>query len=253
MRQPNIYMYATTHLSLQKRITRILVLTCFILFTALSVSAQYHHRQSEALTYGGGSNGDPDPNGWGLSLSGGYESLTGDAGSGFKGAPVFSLSLTRNWNNFTFNGTVGYASHKPKVDTSFIFVDNTEVGYVKLSNFNTLQFYVGAAYNIPIADAANFYIGANVGGYDNSLTYVAESEFSPTITTGKFSGTQLFFAPKLGINFIISSHVTFSIEGKYNVVSSSSAKTAAQTDSAYTYSVGSFKSYTVTGALNFVF
>jgi len=244
-------MHLNTCPSLLKRITKALSLSCFILLMAFSASAQ--HRQSDALTYGGGGNGDPDPNAWGLSLSGGYESLTGDAGSGFKGAPVFSLSLTRNWNNFTFNGTVGYASHKPKVDTSLIFADNTEVGYVKLSNFNTLQLYVGAAYNIAIADAANFYIGANIGGYDNSLSYTAASVLSPTVMSDKFSGTQLFIAPKLGINFVISSHVTFSVEGKYNIISSSSTKTSAQTDSTYTYNIGSFKSYSVTGALNFIF
>lgn len=244
-------MHLNTYPSLQKRIIRALALSCFILLTALAASAQ--HRQRDALTYGGGSNGDPDPNGWGLSFSGGYESLKGDAGNSFKGAPVFSLSLTRNWNNFTFNGTVGYASHKPKVDTSFIFIDNTEVGYVKFSNFNTLQFYVGAAYNIPVADAAGIYIGANVGGYDNSLSYTSASELSPTITTSKFSGTQLFFAPKFGIDFVISSHVTVSVEGKYNVISNSSTKTSAQADSSYTYSIGSFKSYSVTGALNIIF
>lgn len=237
--------------SLSKRIARALSLSCFILLVAFSANAQ--RRQSDALTYGGGGNGDPDPNAWGLSLSGGYESLTGDAGSGFKGAPVFSLSLTRSWNNFTFNGTAGYASHKPKVDTSFIFVNSTQVGYVKLSNFNTLQLYVGAAYNIPVADAANFYIGANVGAYNNSLSYTSASVLSPTVTSDKFSGTQLFFAPKLGLNFVISPHLTFAIEGKYNIISSSSAKTSAQADSTYTYSIGSFKSYSVTGALNFLF
>lgn len=244
-------MHLNTCPSLQKKIIKLLMLICFILFSALTANAQRH--ASDALTYGGGGNGDPDPNAWGLSLSGGYESLTGDAGSGFKGAPVFSLSITRNWNNFTFNGTVGYASHKPKLDTSFIFVNSTEVGYVKLSNFNTLQFYAGAAYNIAVADAANFYIGANVGAYNNSLSYSSASEFSPTVTSDKFSGTQLFFAPKLGLNFVISPHVTFSVEGKYNIISSSSTKTSAQADSTYTYSIGAFKSYTVTGALNFIF
>ncbi len=246
-------MHLDNYLLIQKRITKLLAVACFMLLTTFAANAQ--HRQSDALTYGGGGDGGPDPTAWGISVSGGYETLTGPPNSSYKGAPVFSLSLTKNWNNFTFNGTVGYASHKPKADTSFIYIDDTEVGYVKFGNFNTLQFYVGAAYNIPVADEANFYIGANLGGYDNSLSYTSATILSPDVTSGKFSGTQVFFAPKAGISFLISSHVTFSIEGRYNVVSGSSTKTSAdaETASSYSYSVGSFKSFAATGALNFIF
>jgi hypothetical protein len=228
-----------------------------LVFTALILClfsvAKAQHRTSAGLSYGGGGSGEPDPFAWGMSISGGYEALTGDARGTYAGAPVFSLSLTRNWNDFTFNGTIGYASHKPKSDTAFVYADDTEIGYVKYNDFNTLQFYVGAAYNIPVADIVKFYLGANLGAYRNSLSYVSSS--ADGTLTGNFSGTQAFFAPKAGFNFQISPSVSFSVEAKYNIVSKSSGTTSADSTSTsnYTYNIGSFKTFSVTGALNFLF
>jgi hypothetical protein len=234
----------------QKTVKFLFLLT---LIFCLCNAANAQRRQSDALTYGGGGGGDPDPNAWGLSVSGGYETLTGDAGSGFKGAPVISLSLTRNNNNFTYSFTMGYASHNPKSDTSNIDIDGTTFGYIKYGNFNTFQVYGGVAYNIPIADEANLYLGLNAGEYASSMSYSVIT--TEDTESGDFSGIQAFVAPKVGINFLISPHASFAIEAKYNFIQSSSSTTSSDAESgtSYSYSVGAFKSYTVSGAFNFYF
>jgi hypothetical protein len=222
-------------------------LVCFMILTAISANAQ--QRQSDALTYGGGGNGGPDPNGWGLSVSGGYEGPTGPMRSYYGGAPALSVSLLKNWNGFTFNGTVGYASFKPKQDTAYIDVDGTQVGYVKYYNYNSLEFFVGGAYNIPVADVATLYVGLNVGAYSNSAKYDVNTVEGNT--SASVSGTTELVAPKIGLNFMIDNHFTFGIEGRYNFQFGSS-KTSAETDG-YGYSAQSIKTYTVSGVLSYFF
>jgi hypothetical protein len=239
--RPNFYSL------LQKRMVKALALACFMILAATTANAQY--RQRDALTYGGGGNGGPDPNGWGISFSAGYDGPTGDMRSYYSGAPAYSFSILKNWNGFTFNGTVGYVSYKPKQDTSYIDVDGTQVGYVKYDNYNSLEFFVGGAYNIPAADIANLYIGLNVGAYDNSFKY--EVNTLEGNTSASTSGMMGLVAPKIGLNFMISSHFTFGIEGRYNFQFGSS-KANADTDG-YGYSAQSVKTYTVSGLLSYYF
>jgi len=239
-------MHLNTHLP-SKKITKALSLICFMLLTALTASAQ--HRQSDALTYGGGSNGGPDADGWGIAVGGGFDGPTGDMRSTYKGAPAFSLSLLKNWNGFTFNATVAHVSYQPKQDTSYIDVDGTEVGYVKYYNFNSTEFFVGGAYNIPVADVTNLYLGINAGAYDNQFKYDVNTLYGSS--TAITSGTSEFVSPKIGLNFIISNHFAFGVEGRYNF-QFGSYKSGNSTDG-YGYSTQNIKTYTVSGVLSYYF
>ena len=232
---------------LQKRVAKVLALACFMIFAGLSASAQ--HRQSDALTYGGGGNGGTDANGWGLAFSGGYDGPTADMRSTYKGAPAYSISLIHNWNGFTFNTTIGYVSYKPKQDTAFIDVDGTQVGYIKYGNFNSLEFFIGGAYNIPVADVANLYLGLNIGSYYNSFQYDVSTISGNT--DANTTGEAQFVSPKIGLNFIISNHFAFGVEGRYNF-EFGSYKSGDSTDG-YSYSPGNIKTYTVSGVLSYYF
>lgn len=230
---------------LKKNITKTFVLSCVVLLTAIAASAQ--HRKSAALTYGGGGNGDINPNGWGLSLSAGYDGTTGDMRSTYKGAPAYSFSMLHNWNGFTFNTTIGYVSYHPKQDTSFIYAGDTQAGYIQYGNFRSLEFFVGGAYNISIADAANLYLGVNIGSYYNSFDVDAVTD-AGTYSYSSNSSTQ-FVSPKLGFNFIIDDHFTFGLEGRYNLQFGSKS---TDTDG-YSYGISNIKTYTVSGVLSYYF
>jgi len=225
-----------------------LVLTLVIL-SAFSV-AHAQHRQSDALTYGGGGSGYPDPNGWGITVSGGYDATTTDMRSVYGGAPTFSIGVVKSLNDFTFNVSIGHVSYKPKVDTSFIYADNTTVGYVHYGNFSSLEFYVGAAYNVEIADQAKLYFGLNLGSYANSFT------FDENTVDGNFSASSsskaICVAPKIGINFIISSHWSFAIEGRYNIESGGSSSSSTSNEDV-SYSISSIKTFTTSGAFTYYF
>lgn len=230
---------------LQKRIVKALALGCFMIFTALGANAQY--RQSDALTYGGGGNGGPDPNGWGIAVGAGYEGTTGDLRSTYKGGGSYSINILHNFNNFTFNASMGFVSYSPRVDTSFINVDDTQVGYIKYGGYTSIVGFVGCAYNVQVADITNLYFGLNIGTYYNSVDVEAstiEGNYSSNTTT-----STEFIAPKLGLNFILSNHFAFGIEGRYNVQFGSKA---SDTDG-YSYSVGNIKTYTVSGLLSYYF
>jgi hypothetical protein len=226
------------------------LLVTLIISSIFSV-ANAQHRQSDALTYGGGGGGYPDPNGWGITVNGGYDATTGDMRGIYGGAPTYNIGVVKSLNDFTFNGNIGYVSYKPKVDTDFIYADNTTVGYIKYDNFNSLELYLGAAYNVEIADQAKLYFGLNFGTYFNSFKYDAASLDGSF--TASASGKAAYFAPKVGINFIISSHWAFAIEGRYNVEAGSSSSSTDTEDASYSYSISSIKTFTVSGGFTYYF
>ncbi len=235
-----------------KKLNSVLVITCFALLTTITANAQ--HRQRDALTYGGGSNGSPSEDGWGIAFGGGYEVPTGDMAASFKGAPVFHISAVHNLGDFTFTATIGYASFKPKQDTSFVYVDNEQVGYIKYGNYSSLQIYAGVAYNIAIADQAKLYIGADFGSYYNFLSVSAGStdpSSGEDVSATSSSQSAGYIAPKLGINFILSSNVLLGIEGKYNYQLTSESGTGDAFDSGYKTDVT--KTYTIGASLTFLF
>jgi len=81
-------MYPRINASPCKKAIKTLLVLLIVLFMYSSASAQH---VSDALTYGGGGNGDPDPNGWGITASGGY-----DATRPQRFYLEFKLSLTVN-------------------------------------------------------------------------------------------------------------------------------------------------------------
>lgn len=226
------------------------------LISLVTISAQAQRRSSAALTYGGGgSYGSANEDGWGIAIGGGYEMPTGDLGTTFKGAPVFSISAIHNWGNFTFNTTIGYASFRPKLDTTFIYYDGQEAGYIKYGHYSSFEIYAGAAYNIAVADNAKFYFGFDAGSYYNHLdvssgdTYTGYTVDDETVSSGDQSAG--YIAPKIGVKFVIGSNLLFGFEGKYNFMLASESGSGDAYDSGYATDVT--KTYTVSASLTVMF
>jgi len=207
------------------------MLIAFI-FSNTAAFAQRH--ANTGLTYGGGSNGDGSP--WGISVSAGYDSPLGDLGTTFKAAPTFSIGLNRNFGNFTISSNIGFVSFAPKQDTIFADpLDHTQ-GYTKYSNYTSIEFYLGAAYNISFGDKAKLYLGFNLGTYYTSLTYDENDGQGDDNSDDSFNEIA-YIAPKLGVNFMLTENMSLGIEGKYNFLISSASGTGDAYDSGYSSTV----------------
>ena len=215
--------------ALQKKLTKALVLTCFALLIYSSAQAQRGYYSG----YGGSESN------WGISIIGGYDVPTGDMGTTFKAAPTFGVSVKHNYGDFTFNANIGYVSYKPKLDTFYYDPTDKTAGYIKYDNFSSLQFYVGAAYNIAISDQAKFYFGIDLGSYYNYFSYVSNAGLGYDAASS--SNEESYFAPKLGINFMLNDNLSLGIEGKYNFLFSSSSGSGDAYD--YGYTTTTNKSY----------
>ena len=219
---------------------RVFALGCLLFVSVFTARAQY---SGSSLTYGGGGLGDPNPNAWGIAVSAGYDGPTGDMRSVYGGGGAYSFSVLHNWNGFTFNASFGYTSYKPKQDTIFYYADDEESGYDKYNKYTSLEFYVGGAYNIPIADITNLYLGLNIGEYVDKFSFIGNTGGTTSYYASSQSETQ-FVAPKLGLNFLITNHLSFGVEGKYNV------QFAKNSDGSGSSTLGT---YTVSGVLNCFF
>jgi hypothetical protein len=201
------------------------ILTALVVLLYTSVNAQMYSatdapsRNKGGLTYGGssgGSGGSGDKS-WGLSLSAGYDVPTGDMSSTFKAAPTFSFGYLNNYNNFTFNATIGYVSYKPKFDTAYFVGNDPTQGYLQYGNFSSLEVYTGAAYNIPISDNAKFYFGFDLGTYVNFFNYSLNDGQGNTYNYNT-TYEQDFIAPKLGVDFMVSDNLSIGLQAKYNFI-----------------------------------
>jgi hypothetical protein len=221
--------------AISKKLTKTLALTCFTLLIYSSAQAQHH--SYSGLSYGGGSNGDGSN--WGISILGGYDVPTGDLGTTFKAAPTFGIGVKHNYGDFTFNVNIGFVSYKPKLDTFYFDATDKTAGYIKYDNYSSLEFYVGAAYNIAIGDQAKFYFGLDLGSYYNYFSYDSNDGIGENAANTYNEAS--YVAPKLGINFMLNDNLSLGIEGKYNFTFSSSSGSGNAYD--YGYSTTTNKSY----------
>lgn len=173
-------------------------------------------RNNQGLTFGGDGNGS-DNRSWALSLSAGYDVPQGNMSSTFKPAPTFSFSYLNNYNNFTFNATIGYVSYKPKFDTAYFVGNDPTQGYLQYGSFNSLEIYSGAAYNISISNKAKFYFGFDIGTYLNFFNYSTNDGQGDTYSYNT-SYEQQFIAPKLGVDVMVSDNLSLGIQAKYSFI-----------------------------------
>ena len=214
-------------------------------------------RSNGGLTYGGNSGGSGGGNGsggfgstWAISLSGGYDVPTGDFGTTYKAAPTFSFSVLRNYGDFTFNTTIGYASYKPKFDTIYVYGNDPTQGYVQYGHFNSLEIYVGAAYNFQVADNAKLYLGVNLGTYYDFFSY-SSNDGAGDISSYNADQSQSYVAPKIGVDFMVSDNLSLGVEAKYNFMLSSDSGSGDAFDSGYSTTVN--KSFSGNVALTYHF
>ncbi len=209
-----------------KKITKTLVLTCFTILIYTSVQAQ--HRYYSGYGYGGSQSN------WGISILGGYDVPTGDLGTSFKAAPTFGIGVKHNYGNFTFNANIGYVNYKPKADTVY-FDQSDKTSYVKYGNLSSLQFYVGAAYNVAIGDQAKFYFGVDLGSYYNYFSFDSYDGISENYSDNYDEASYL--APKLGINFMLNDNLSLGVEAKYNFTFETSSGSGDAYDYGYSTTV----------------
>jgi hypothetical protein len=217
------------------RLAKFLLLTVFItaFCTSFNANAQYR-RQTGNLTYGGGSNGGGgDGDGWGIIVTAGYDKPTGDFGTTFSGAPAFSLGVVHNLGDFTFNANIGYVSYKPKQDTIFVDPTDPSLGYFQYGHFTSIEIYAGVAYNVSL-DPAKLYFGIDVGSYYNSFSYSTSDASIGGSSSGQQEG---YIAPKVGFKFPVSDNISIGLEGKYNIMLSSSSGTGDSYDYGYATTV----------------
>jgi hypothetical protein len=215
-------MYHIFNIIVTKKSFKALILTAFGILFYTIVNAQTYSatdapkRNSQGLTYGDGGGGYGDKSS-ALSLNVGYDIPEGYMSSSFKAAPTFSLSYLQNYSAFTFNATIGYVSYKPKYDTVAFIDGDPADGYFQYGHFNSLEFYTGAAYNVPITDNAKFYFGLDIGTYLNFFKY-SINDGEGDINTYSTTYSQQFVAPKLGVDFMVSDNVSLGLQAKYNFI-----------------------------------
>jgi hypothetical protein len=241
-----------------KKSFKAVILTTLIILLYTPVNAQMYSatdapkRSNGGLTYGGSSGGSNGGNGgfgsnWALSLSAGYDVPQGDMSSTFKAAPTFSFSYLTNYNNFTFNATIGYVSYKPKFDTVYFVDGDPTQGYLQYGSYNSLEIYTGVAYNVSISDNAKVYFGFDLGNYFNLFKYTT-NDGQGDISTFNTAYSQQFIAPKLGVDVMVSDNLSLGLEAKYNFIlaGSNANDLDFSTDDAYatsTYTALSYKTF----------
>jgi hypothetical protein len=194
------------------RSAKILALTALILLLCLSAHAQ--HRTEQGLTYGGGGAGDNPGDGFGIGANVGYDIPTGDLGKTFKAAPTFGLGLIYNINGLTLSANFGIASFKPKIDTIYYYAANQTIGSLAWNDYKVSEYYLGAAYNIPVDDGVKFFFGLNAGVYSAKISYHTVDIYENT----QFNKTEqeLYFAPKVGFSIAVNDNFSINPGLKYN-------------------------------------
>jgi len=255
-------MYHNYNVLVRLKFFKVVIATALIILSYTTVNAQMYSatdapkRSNGGLTFGGngGSGGSSGGGGfgstWAIQLAAGYDAPTGDLGTTFKGAPTFSFSVLRNYGDFTFNTTIGYVSYKPKLDTFYFYGNDPTEGYVHYGNYSTLEFYVGAAYNISVGDNAKVYIGANIGTYYNFFSFDT-NDGEGDISSANSTQSSSYIAPKLGVDFMVSDNLSLGIEARYNFSLSSDSGSGDAYDSGYSTTVN--KSFAGNVALTYHF
>jgi hypothetical protein len=186
----------------------------FVLLMCSGFQADAQLHKDPWLNYGGGGSGSSPDAGYGMSLNAEYDAPTGSLGNTFSPAPSFTLNVLKYFNGFTFNASVGFHSYSPKQPIFYYSDGAGGTATVVYDNFPVYSFYVGAVYNVQLANALRFYAGFNMGAYYARYSYTASGEFG-----GNFENLiddYLYVAPKLGFNYMISDQFGLGLEAKYN-------------------------------------
>jgi len=185
-----------------------------IFFISLLLRADAQHRKDPWATYGGGGNGSSAESGYAIAVNVDYDAPAGILANTFNPAPAFNIGVLHYLGNFTFNATIGYHVYNPK-QAVFTYDDGAGgTGVASYDKYDVIAVYAGAVYNVQLAGTTRFYIGLNWGIYGTHYSYAATDQFSSNSID--LNEEQLYFAPKLGFNFILSGNISLGLEAKYN-------------------------------------
>ncbi|MGZ3752407.1 MAG: hypothetical protein ACXVI9_08535 [Mucilaginibacter sp.] len=174
---------------------------------------------------------------YGISIGSDYDAPVGNFSYTFKPAINYNLNLLRHSGDFTMNLSFGYHMYKPKQDTFYYQVSNTEYGKVSYQNFPVYSFYLGMIYNFPVNDQLKLYGGINLGAYNTHFVFRA-TDFMVD-DHEDLHEEDVYLAPRIGLAYLIDEHVGIGLEGKYNFF-------APAGDSRYNSRVGTlYNSYSV--------
>jgi hypothetical protein len=196
----------------------------FFVLTLLSYSPIFAQRRGS-----GGINSDGDmiggsthnsggfirEDGWGLSLSAGYETPNGDLKEIYKGAPTFGLTLTRRMGNIVYSGMVDSRMYKPRQDVYIYSEEGFPDIYQAYSKYRGIGLYLGVAYELPVTGFIDIYGGVNAGFVFTSFKAIA-SDGTTEVTAS--ADTQVgYIGPKIGFNVAISNNISIGVEGRYGL------------------------------------
>ncbi len=154
---------------------------------------------------------------WGVTLNTGYEIPLAELKDTYKGAPTFGLTLRRRFKQFDFSLTGDYRSFQPKERSSTYESEafgQPVTSTLTFSDFRGIGVYLGAAYNMPITPAANFYVGLNGGYIISTFSMVLESDFIALDVSG--SSHVPYLGPKIGINVALTNTLSLGAEARYS-------------------------------------
>ncbi|WP_157750654.1 hypothetical protein [Mucilaginibacter gotjawali] len=191
-------------MSLKQLFNTILFIPLTILvFATSTANAQYYR-------YGGGGSGT-----YGIGLVGSYDVPVGNLGYTFKPAIGYGVSVFSYHGNFTSSITIGYHAYKPKLDTFYYQVDQTNYGTVHYDNYTAISIYLGVAYNFEISDGVKVYAGLNLGAYYTHMAFHSSDLYVDD--TENLGEKDAYLAPKIGFTYSLNDNVAIGIEGKYNL------------------------------------
>lgn len=209
--------YSVLPAAILRMVITTLFLSAFFCLTAHAQRTAGMNADGDVL---GGSNSSSGgvirQDGWLLVLNGGYESPLGDVKESYQGSPTFGISVMRRMGNFLYSATVDHRAYKPLADLISITYDDENYFEASFSKYKAIGLYLGVAYEVPLSGDINFYGGVN-GGY-MLVSYkilVNDPNFSSIEEASNAQNT--YIAPKLGLNFMLSSRIGMALEGRYSL------------------------------------
>ncbi|CAN5348713.1 hypothetical protein BH09BAC6_BH09BAC6_27830 [soil metagenome] len=154
--------------------------------------------------------------GWMFALNGGYESPLGDVKQSYGGSPTLGINVLRRKEGLLYSATLDYRSYKPLQDSLPVTYDGTKFYNAKFSNYRGIGFYLGVAYELPLAGGMSVYAGVNGGTM--LISYKITVDDPNYSSTEQYSNAQsTYIGPKLGLNFLLSPNLGLMLEGRYSL------------------------------------
>jgi hypothetical protein len=196
-------MFLNSYSFKHKRLVKMLCRACLTALVFISFSAKAQYR------YGGS-----DEDKFGAALTAGYDVPVGNLSYTYKPAITYGARFLWTKGAVTANISFGYHVYKPKLDTFYYAVDESNYGKVSYSNFTIYSFYIGGAYNLEVTDGFKIYGGLDLGAYESHVVV-----HSSDLYVDSHSDTHqedVYLAPKLGFTYLVTENIGIGIEGKYN-------------------------------------